>query len=92
MVYFKKLKPIKSFRIDGDDITVGRDDSCDVTIPEESVSSSHIRIEVKLGRFIAVDQRSCNGLLVNGRKVRRASLKNGDVLQLGEAILRIDCA
>jgi pSer/pThr/pTyr-binding forkhead associated (FHA) protein len=44
-----------------------------------------------MGMFIATDTGSTNGLAVNGKKVRRASLKDGDVLQLGDVVLRIDC-
>ena len=49
------------------------------------------KMEVRLGKFTATDLKSVNGLIVNGKPVRRASLNDGDIIQLGEAILRIDC-
>ena len=39
----------------------------------------------------ATDLNSKNGLVVNGRPVRRVALRGGDLLQLGQAILRLDC-
>ncbi len=84
-------KPSKAFRLGKDDTTVGRGDGCTIKLPLASVSKEHAKIEYKLGTFIVTDLQSSNGVLVNGRVVRRASLKDGDVLQLGEAILRIDC-
>ncbi len=89
--YFEGGKPVKAYRLTKGDMTIGRDDACTITVPCASVSKEHAKVEYKLGTFIITDQQSSNGLLVNGKSVRRCSLKDGDVLQLGEAILRIDC-
>lgn len=84
-------KPSKAFRLTKDDTTIGRGDACTIKLPVASVSKEHAKIEYKLGTFIITDLQSSNGVLVNGRVIRRSSLKDGDILQLGEAILRIDC-
>jgi hypothetical protein len=91
LTYFAGGKPAKAFRLGKDDVTVGRASGCKVVLPVESVSSEHMKVEYKLGTFIVTDLQSLNGVIVNGRPVRRASVKDGDLLQLGEAILRIDC-
>lgn len=83
-------KPSKAFRLGKDDVTIGRGD-CTIKVPLASVSKEHAKVEYKLGTYIITDMQSSNGVLVNGRVVRRASLKDGDLLQLGEAILRLDC-
>jgi len=84
-------KPMKAFRLGKEDVTVGRGDGNTVKVPTASVSKEHARIEYKLGTYIITDLQSTNGVLVNGRVVRRSSLKDGDILQLGEAVLRVDC-
>lgn len=91
LTYFTGGKPAKAFRLGKDDVTVGRGSSCKVVLAVESVSNEHMKVEYKLGTFIVTDLQSLNGVVVNGRPVRRASVKDGDLLQLGEAILRIDC-
>ncbi len=91
LTYFSGGKPAKAFRLGKDDVTVGRASSNKVALAVESVSSEHMKVEYKLGTFIVTDLQSLNGLVVNGKPVRRASVKDGDLLQLGEAILRIDC-
>lgn len=91
LVYFKDGKAVKSFRLDSDTRVIGRGAGCDVTIDDASVSEEHIKIEVRLGKFIATDLRSSNGLIVNHKKVRRSGLVNGDLIQLGRVVLRIDC-
>lgn len=92
LTYFENGKPKKAFKLTKDkDVLVGRDGSCPISIPLESLSKEHVKIEYKLGTFIISDLQSTNGVLVNGRVVRRSSLRSGDVIQLGEAILRLDC-
>lgn len=84
-------KPVKAFRVNKKGGVVGRSESCAVTIPVDSVSDEHMKLEYKLGTFISTDLSSANGMVINGRVVRRCSLKSGDVIQLGEAVLRFDC-
>ena len=91
LTYFENGKATKSFRLDKDPKTLGRSSSSDIKLESKSVSKSHVRFEYMMGMFIATDTQSTNGVVVNGKKVRRASLKDGDVLQLGEVVLRIDC-
>lgn len=91
LTYFENGKPVKAFRVSKKGATIGRSERCGVTIPDDSVSSEHVKIEYKLGTFISTDLQSANGLVVNGRVVRRCSLKNDDIIQLGQAILRFNC-
>ena len=91
LTYFENGKAVKAFRIKKVGATIGRSTDCAVQIPEDSVSDEHMKVEYKLGTFITTDLQSANGVVVNGRTVRRASLKSGDVIQLGGAILRFDC-
>lgn len=91
LTYFEEGKPKKAFKLARAEVLIGRGEKCGVQLQVASVSREHVKIEFKLGTYIATDQQSSNGLVVNGRNVRRTSLRDGDVLQLGEAILRIDC-
>ncbi|MEZ6188454.1 MAG: FHA domain-containing protein [Planctomycetota bacterium] len=91
LTYFEGGKPKKSFKLGSKGAVVGRGSKSSIKLPSESVSSEHMRLEFKLGSFIATDLRSTNGIKVNGKVVRRTSLKDGDLIQLGEVVLRLDC-
>ncbi len=91
LTYYEGGKAVKAFRVNKKGVTVGRSKSCTVTLPLSSVSDEHMKVEYKLGTFISTDMQSANGIVVNGRTVRRCSLGAGDVIQLGQAILRFDC-
>jgi hypothetical protein len=91
LVLFTDGKAVKSFRLDKEPKTLGRSSSNDIQVDGKGISKSHLKFEYMMGMFIATDQQSTNGLVVNAKKIRRASLKDGDIIQLGDVVFRIDC-
>lgn len=62
----------------------GRAESCEVTLPDEAVSTHHLEISVRGGAVLATDLDSSNGTALNGAALDRPRrLRNGDVLQVG---------
>jgi hypothetical protein len=72
------------------ELIVGRHHSCDVVLPDPSVSRRHARLIFRDARWVLQDLASTNGTLVNGRPVGRCELRPGDRVLVGEATLRID--
>ena len=69
---------------------IGRGSDADFVLAEDdSISRTHAEIAVRAGLCLIRDLDSCNGTLLNGRPVRRARLRRGDVLLLGETELRV---
>ena len=68
---------------------LGRGSGCDLSLWDDTVSRRHAEIAVRAGLCLVRDLDSCNGTLVNGRPVRRARLRRGDVLTLGETEIRV---
>ncbi|RME04730.1 MAG: FHA domain-containing protein, partial [Planctomycetota bacterium] len=69
----------KRFKVNKSEILIGRHKSCDIAIPEKSVSSQHAKIFVQEGEMILEDLNSANGVFVNGRKIKqRIQLKEED--------------
>jgi pSer/pThr/pTyr-binding forkhead associated (FHA) protein len=66
-------------------IFVGRHPSCHVQFPKDlsMVSRKHAEIVREGNRFKLIDQ-STNGTFVNGKQVKEAYLKDGDVLMFSE--------
>jgi diguanylate cyclase (GGDEF)-like protein len=55
-----------------------------VHIAEPSVSREHAQIVYEYGAYYAIDGGSQNGTLVAGRKIMRAELRDGDLVQFGQ--------
>lgn len=69
---------------------IGRDPVCQVVLPATSVSRQHALIAPALHGYIITD-RSTNGVLVNGAKVRGSQqLGQGDVIRIGEHEFRFE--
>ena len=84
-------------RVDGDKAVthvlsrrtrIGRAVGCEVQIDASSVSRHHALILVGPRDSIIEDLNSTNGVLVNGRKVSRQMLNDGDAVTIGEIQFR----
>ena len=78
------------FRITPGNIkTVGRAPRADFVVDAAMVSRLHCRLAAGPGEIEAVDLESTNGTYVNGRRVARALLKDGDTLRVGAVELMV---
>lgn len=66
-----------------DNTVVGRSSNCGVVIDDEGISRQHARIERGMEGFVLMDNNSTNGVFVNGDKVGRHLLQDGDRVQVG---------
>lgn len=71
-------KIIQECRLDKPALTVGRQDGRDIQIKHQSVSRTHAKIIVENGSWVVEDAGSVNGIVFNGHRVQRATVKNGD--------------
>ncbi|MDI7246859.1 MAG: DUF3662 and FHA domain-containing protein [Bacillota bacterium] len=69
-------------------VTIGRSGSCDIVIENAGVSRRHAEIVREGGRFYVVDLGSTNGTYVNGRKVSKQLLADGDLVNFGRVAAR----
>jgi DNA-binding response OmpR family regulator len=75
--------PGKRTFIDQPELIVGRDEHCDVVIPERQVSRQHARIRQERGKYVLEDLDSKNGTFVNGQEIDGPhSLQDGDEIQI----------
>jgi hypothetical protein len=63
---------------------IGRGTMADIRLDDPSVSRRHaLVVRTETGDLRALDDRSLNGLFVNGERVEWASLSDGDELEIG---------
>ena len=70
--------------------TIGRDVSCDIVLDDDAVSRLHARVERTDGGFVLLDLGSSNGVRVNGERTTYRLLVPGDVVHVGESVLRVE--
>jgi pSer/pThr/pTyr-binding forkhead associated (FHA) protein len=70
-------------------ILVGRSSDLDMVLVEDMVSRKHARIAMQTDQIWIEDLGSTNGTFVNGEKIKRARLKEGDRVLIGTSILKL---
>jgi hypothetical protein len=73
--------------VDSGKVTIGRSKDCDIQLPDPNVSRKHAEVRQEGAAYWAVDLDSTNGMEVNGRRQKRAKLRQGDRITLGSTDL-----
>jgi pSer/pThr/pTyr-binding forkhead associated (FHA) protein len=67
-------------------IAVGRDDSADVTIPDDALSRRHFMIWREGDTFVIKDLDSQNGTWVDGQRAQDTKLRQNDCILAGRTL------
>jgi pSer/pThr/pTyr-binding forkhead associated (FHA) protein len=79
--------PGKTFPLEGDILTIGREASNAVAINDAEVSRKHTQLIFQGGKYIITDLGSTNGTFVNGQRLTgQHVLQPGEIISLGEQI------
>jgi hypothetical protein len=64
-------------------LIIGREETCDLVIPDRQVSRQHARIRLEADRYVLEDLGSKNGTFVNGQELPGPyPLQDGDQIQI----------
>jgi hypothetical protein len=66
---------------------LGRGTEADIRLPDTGVSRKHADVQLHGSTVTVDDLGSTNGTLVNGRRVGRQELADGDVIRIGHSVL-----
>ena len=76
---------------EGRTVQIGRAQTSDVVLPDSNISRLHATITcTKPGHWVVEDRNSANGIQVNGAEAHNHTLKNGDVITIGDFTLRFE--
>jgi len=79
--------PGKTFPLEGEGITIGREAGNGIIINNAEVSRKHAQLSLQGGKYIISDIGSTNGTFVNGQRITgQHVLVPGEVISLGEQI------
>jgi len=78
----------------GQELCIGRSESCDLTLGDMQVSSRHARVVLgDQGRYVLEDLGSTNGTRINRKVIdTRTELLEGDKIFVGKTVLRFTMA
>ena len=88
IIVLKDSKPIEQIVVTASSAVVGRRSDCDITIRDPAVSGHHAVITRSGDGYVIEDQDSTNGVRIDGHRIGRHRLRNGDVVKVGTHELR----
>lgn len=69
---------------------IGSSELCDVYLPYPTIEPKHAWIKVdRKGKYMLKDTSSKLGTLVNGKKIKKTFLENGDQIRIGDIRLQV---
>ena len=68
---------------------VGSSSLCDIQIEDEGIQTQHLSLRFSSGKWTLTDFDTDEGTCLNGEKISRAELKDGDTIRVGRVHLRI---
>ncbi len=74
------------------EIVVGRSSELDMVLVEDMVSRRHAKLTVTGDQIFIQDLGSTNGTFVNGEKIKRSRLSEGDRILIGTSIIKLVAA
>jgi len=80
----------QEIELDKQQLVIGRDASNAIHLSDPSVSRRHALLTCALDEYFIEDLGSTNGTLLNDKRVTKHILKHGDLLQIGDYILRYE--
>ena len=69
---------------------IGRSVASDLKLVDGKVSRDHCIVEAVRDHHIVIDLESANGTIVNGERVKKTVLQEGDLIRLGYTMLKYD--
>jgi len=73
---------IREYQLKNERTTVGRKPQNDIHLEDPTVSGEHA-VFLNLQHFYVEDMGSTNGVILNGKRVTKRQLNNGDVVRIG---------
>ena len=87
LVKKNRAKGEKIFELKEEEVSIGRNQKCIIAIDDNKVSKHHARVFKNEYYYEIEDMCSSNGTFINGKKITRTILKNGDRVMVGESLL-----
>ena len=88
LIILPKGQSVRQINIKGSTTTIGRQEGNALVLNSERVSRLHAVIDWDGDNYSVTDNSSLNGTFVNGRRVQRHTLRNGDTLSIGDCEMR----
>jgi len=83
IVAFREGEADRCHVLAGEPCVIGRTSEADLRLPDSTISRRHAVVQLDDDRIVIEDRDSTNGVFINGERVARSIVRQGDFLTLG---------
>ncbi len=77
----------KMFKLGEGETVIGRSHRADIRLDDDSISRMHVKLNLDGTAVTIEDLNSSNGTLVNGERIHKEQLRDGDKIRVGETTI-----
>jgi two-component system, cell cycle response regulator len=77
----------RMFRLEQPETVLGRSAGANIRLQDDGVSRKHVKITQAGGEVWVEDLESANGTFINGQRIERRELRDGDKIQMGSTTI-----
>jgi len=90
LVIIKGAQPWREFRLPDEEAQyfIGKDESCTIKLSDPSIEKFHASLRIKEGKIFITDLDTNTGTFVNDKRILREEIKDGDLIKVGETIIK----
>ena len=66
-------------------LSIGRSDECNIVLIDNAASKVHAHLMVRDKHVLIQDNNSTNGVFLNREQIQKASIKAGDIVEMGDS-------
>jgi len=83
-ILISRDQPAVQYKVYYETCLIGRDDRCEISIDETSISREHAKLYTQNATYLIEDLNSTNGTYVNNKKIlKKTPIEHGDELRIG---------
>ncbi len=72
-------------RLESPEVSIGRDSNCGLVLTDDGISREHAALRREDDGYVIEDLESTNGVFVNGERISKALLQEGDKILVGQS-------
>lgn len=87
---FGEFAPYDVYKVEAEEVFIGRDSKkCQIVLNDSEVSSIHVILRKTPMSLTLEDQNSSNGTILNGQRINKSELTNGDEFIVGSTTFTV---
>ncbi len=88
LTLFENENEIKTYELEDDEIIIGRENKCNIFIPDPYISKVHLLLKKTIKGYKAINISKTNKMYINGKECEEKLLSDKDEIEIGKTKIK----